>query len=239
MRRRLPGGRAGALPRIASLGVLALWTAGLGRAASGYTDLRDIEPVRGDAAAGARAAAVCRACHGVGAAVAPTFPRLAGQRAEYLYHRLVSFKSSGNEYYAKSPMRSQVANLTDTQLRDLAAYYASQAPTAGAAGPATPAGMGETLYLQGDPARGVPPCQGCHGTDARGTPIATGRYAAYPALRGQNSMYLAARLTAFHDHLPQGTTNDFIMNEVAVALDHDSIQAIAAWLGSLTPAMSR
>jgi cytochrome c553 len=224
---------------IASLGALVFWTASLGQAASGYTDLRDVEPVHGNAAAGGRAAAVCRACHGVGAAVAPTFPRLAGQRADYLYHRLVSFKSSGDEYYSKSPMRSQVAKLTDTEMRDLAAYYESQTPSAGIAQPVAPAGKGQALYLAGDPARGVPPCQGCHGADARGTVITGGAYAAYPALRGQSSMYLATRLRAFHDHSPRGTTNDFIMGDVAATLDEDSIQAIAAWLGSLTPERSR
>src|SRR6202051_2286361 len=50
-------------------------------------------PVHGDAAAGAKKATVCFACHGAnGVSVAPTFPRLAGQRADYLYHRLVFFK---------------------------------------------------------------------------------------------------------------------------------------------------
>jgi hypothetical protein len=47
-----------------------------------------------------------------------------------------------------------------------------------------------------------------------------------------------ARLTSFHNNLPHDTTNDFIMSGVAAALDKDSIQAIAAWLSSLTPAKS-
>lgn len=209
---------------------------------SRYTDLRHIEPVHGDIAAGARKAAVCQACHGVGAPVAPTFPRLAGQRPDYLYHRLVSFKSAGpkDPYYSQSPMRSQVANLTDVDMRDLAVYFAAQAPTAGTVipAPAAMADKGEALYLAGDPLRGIPPCQGCHGADARGAPIVTGQYAAYPALRAQYSMYLVARLTSFHKHLPDDTTNDFIMGGVAQTLDEESIQAIAAWLGSLSPERS-
>src|SRR3984957_18989430 len=119
-----------------------------------YTDLRRIEPIHGDVAAGARKAAVCHACHGVGASVAPTFPRLAGQRPDYLYHRLVSFKTAGpkDPYYSQSPMRSQVTNLTDTDMRDLAAYFAAQTPTAGSlpSAPAPKAGEGETLFLTGD-----------------------------------------------------------------------------------------
>jgi cytochrome c553 len=137
-------------------------------------------------------------------------------------------------------MRSQVANLTDVDMRDLAVYFAAQAPTAGTAIPA-PVAMaekGEALYLAGDPRRGIPPCQGCHGADARGSPIVTGQYAAYPALRAQYSMYLVARLTSFHKNLPDDTTNDFIMGGVAETLDEESIQAIAAWLSSLSPERS-
>jgi cytochrome c553 len=186
---------------------------------------------------------VCHACHGVGASVAPTFPRLAGQRPDYLYHRLISFKRADpkDPYYAQSPMRAQVANLSDADMRDLAVYYAAQTPTVTGAAAAQQAaeGKGQELFLAGDPTRGIPPCQGCHGADAGGTPTATGQYAAYPSLRGQYSMYLVARLTSFHKNLPHDTTNDFIMSGVARTLDDASIQAIAAWLGSLTPAGSQ
>jgi cytochrome c553 len=207
-----------------------------------YVDLRRIEPIHGDVAAGERKAAVCHACHGVGAPMAPTFPRLAGQRADYLYHRLVSFKHAGpkDPYYSASPMTPNVAALSDKDMRDLAAYFAAQTPTAATveAAPAAIAGNGEALFLTGDPARGIPPCQGCHGADARGTPIVTGQYAAYPSLRGQSAPYLIGRLTSFHKSLPHDTTNDFIMGGVARTLDDDSIQAIAAWLSSLTPSRS-
>src|SRR5271155_4709181 len=209
---------------------------------SRYIDLRHIEPIHGDVASGARKDTVCHACHGVGASVAPMFPRLAGQRADYLYHRLVSFKTAGpkDTYYSESPMRSQVTNLTDADMRDLAVYFAAQTPTAasGAGAPAAMAGKGEALFMAGAPARGIPPCQGCHGADARGTRIATGQYATYPSLRGQYSMYLVARLTSFHNNLPHDTTNDFIMSDVARTLDADSIQAIAAWLSCLAPSRS-
>ena len=204
-----------------------------------FTDLRRIEPIHGDVAAGARKAAVCHACHGVGAPVAPTFPRLAGQRTEYLYYRLVSFKTAApkDPYYAPSPMRPLAVNLSDTDMRDLAAYFAAQTPT-GATPPPNPAAgaeKGEAIFLAGDPQRGIPPCQGCHGADAGGISVATGQYAAYPALRGQSSLYLAARLASFHKNLPHDTTNDFIMGDVASTLDNDSIESVVAWLSSLPP----
>jgi cytochrome c553 len=203
---------AGAVGLVAAL----LWVANAVAAESRYIDLRRIEPGHGDVVAGARKAAVCHACHGVGGPVAPIFPRLAGQRPDYLYHRLISFKRAGpkDPYYAQSLMRPQAVNLSDVDMRDLAAYYAAQTPTDSnvAAAPTQIASKGESLSLAGDPARAIPPCQGCHGADASGASIATSQYAAYPSLRGQSSMYLVARLTSFHNNLPHDTTNDFIMN---------------------------
>ena len=221
-------------------GALLLMAASALAAPPRYADLRYIEPVHGDAAAGAKKAAVCFACHGAnGASLAPTFPRLAGQRADYLYQRLVSFKRADpkDPYYSVSPMTPNVAHLSDADMRDLAAYFSSQTPPAAAAAPSA-AGKGEALFLSGDAGRGVPPCQGCHGADAGGPSISTGQYAAYPSLRGQYAPYLIARLTSFHKNLPHDTSNDFIMGGVAQTLDDESIQAIAAWLSSLTPAKS-
>ena len=223
------------------MGALLLMAASALAAAPLYEDLRHIEPVHGDAAAGAKKATLCFVCHGAnGVAVAPTFPRLAGQRAEYLYHRLVSFKRADpkDPYYSVSPMTPNVANLSDADMRDLATYFSSQTPPVSAAAAAAAPGKGEALFLAGDPARGMPPCQGCHGADAGGPSSRIGQYAAYPSLRGQYAPYLIARLTSFHKNLPHDTTNDFIMGGVAQTLDDESIQAIAAWLSSLTPVRS-
>jgi cytochrome c553 len=220
-----------------AIGALLLMAASALTAAPRYADLRHIEPIHGSAAAGLKKATVCFACHGAtGTSVAPTFPRVAGQRADYLYHRLVSFKRADpkDPYYSVSPMKAIAANLSDTDMRDLATYFSSQTPPPTAASPAAP-GKGEALFLAGDPARGTPPCQGCHGADAGGPSISTGQYAAYPSLRGQYAPYLIARLTSFHKHLPHDTTSDFIMGSVAQTLDDESIQAIATWLSSLTP----
>jgi cytochrome c553 len=211
-------------------------------AAQRYTDLRHIEPIHGDAAAGARKATPCHACHGAnGVSVAPTFPRLAGQRADYLYHRLVSFNQADpkDPYYSKSPMTALAAHLSDDDMRDLASYFAAQIPQATeVAAAATTSGRGELLYRSGDPSNGVPPCQGCHGAEAQGVIAPSDQYAAYPALRGQYGPYLIARLTSFRQGLPHDSSNDLLMSGVARTLDDDAIQAIAAWLSSLTPAKS-
>jgi cytochrome c553 len=217
-------------------GALLLIAASTLAAAPRYADLRHIGPVHGDAAAGQKKAAVCFACHGAsGVSISPTFPRLAGQRADYLYQRLLSFKRAAakDPYYSVSPMTPNVAHLSDTDMRDLATYFSSQTPPTSAAAPLS--GKGEELFLAGDATRGIPPCQGCHGADAGGPSLNTAQYAAYPSLRGQYAPYLIARLTNFHKNLPHDTTNDFIMGSVAQTLDDESIQAIAAWLSALPP----
>jgi cytochrome c553 len=219
------------------LGALALvCSAGLSLAAS-YRDLRRLEPVHGDPTAAAQSATVCFACHGAtGAPIAPTFPRLAGQRVDYLYQRLVSFRHADpkDPYYSKSPMTPLAATLTDRDMRDLAAFFAAQAPTNMAGEATAPTGKeGEALFLDGDPQRGIPPCQGCHGPGANGPTVRSGQYAAYPSLRGQPSLYLVSRLTSFRDGQPADTTNAFIMAGVAHTLDDASIQALAAYLSAL------
>ena len=227
---------------LAALGMIFL--TGLAAAASRYTDLRDVEPIHGDAAEGAKKAVTCFACHGAsGTSVAPTFPRLAGQRIDYLYHRLLIFKhaSSKDPYYSTSPMTAMARSLSDIDMRDLAAFFASQQPQPATTAIATPEASlekGALLFRAGDPTRGIPPCQGCHGAEARGPSPATGPYAVYPLLRAQYAPYIVSRLTSFRKDLPHDTTSDFIMSNVAHALDDDSLQAIAAWLGSLPPAKS-
>ncbi len=224
------------------LAVIFLVIATAAPAAPMFTDLRRIEPVHGDAAAGAQKSAVCLACHGAnGVSVAPIFPRLAGQRPDYLYHRLVSFKRADakDPYYSISPMTAIAATLSDEDMRNLATYFSAQAPRAtDVPGPTASAPKGAALFYAGDPSHGVPPCQGCHGAEANGVAIRANQYGAYPSLRGQYGPYLIARLTNFRQGLPHDTSNDFIMGGVAQTLDDDSIQALAAWIGSLPPPKS-
>src|SRR3984957_3333904 len=180
---------------LCALGMIV--STGLASAASHFKDLRNAEPIHGDAAAGASKAKVCFACHGEnGASVAPIFPRLAGQRVDYLYQRLLTFKraSAKDPYYAKSPMTAMVVPLSDSDMRDLAAFFASQepqlaAPTAPTVNPEPTVSpeKGERLFRTGHPTRGIPPCQGCHGVEARGPAVDKGPYLVYPVLRGQYS----------------------------------------------------
>jgi cytochrome c553 len=215
------------IARIVSLATLLAVAAAQAESA-GFVDLRRIEPLQGDANAGKQKAAVCSGCHGAnGVAPASMFPNLAGQRAEYLYWQLVEFK---REARPESPMTSQLANLDDATLRNLAAYFASLPPPS----PAQPqaSSRGAMLYREGDPASGTPPCQGCHGADGNGHPWAERdpAYSTYPRLRGQHADYVAQRLKDFRDGKHVSSSADRIMTPVARSLDDDAIKSVAAWI---------
>jgi cytochrome c553 len=96
-------------------------------------DMRDIAAnfvAQGELRPGAAAdgapekAATCVACHGEGGvSIAPNWPSLAGQHRDYLEHALKQYKSGAR----KDPvMGSQAITLTDADIRELAAYFASQ-----------------------------------------------------------------------------------------------------------------
>jgi len=209
---------------------LLLALAAMPALATAYIDQRGSAPIHGDANAGAAKASVCFACHGPnGNALVPAFPRLAGQRADYLYWELVKFKRGTRP---QSPMTAQAAPLSDEDMRNLATYFSTQTPGAAAtAGSET--SQGETLFLRGNAQSGSPPCQGCHGTAANG--VAGDAYAAYPKLRGQHADYLVQRLKDYRDGKLTDSSNDFIMHGVARTLDDASIGAVAAYLSALAP----
>ncbi len=80
----------------------------------------------GDAAAGKAKAAVCAACHGAnGKAAIPTYPNLAGQNEAYLVSALKAYKNKERAGGQAAIMQGQVAALSDADIANLAAYYAS------------------------------------------------------------------------------------------------------------------
>lgn len=85
-----------------------------------------VSPVhaKGNAEAGKAKSTACAACHGAtGVSEVTTFPVLAGQQRDYLYHALKDYKSGKR----KNPiMAGQVANLSDADMADLAKYYSTQ-----------------------------------------------------------------------------------------------------------------
>lgn len=80
----------------------------------------------GDIAEGKTKAAACAGCHGAdGKAIAPMYPNLAGQNAVYLESAIKAYKA-GQRTGGQAPiMQGMAANLSDTDISDLAAYFSS------------------------------------------------------------------------------------------------------------------
>lgn len=75
----------------------------------------------------ARRVAACQACHDANAR--PTYPRLAGQSAAYLQAQLQLWRDAPPSETAYGDLMTHAAGkITDDQIRDVAAWYASQPP---------------------------------------------------------------------------------------------------------------
>src|ERR671931_341880 len=177
------------------------------------------------------AAQVPAPCHGPdGNSVAPANPKIAGQIPEYLQKQLRDFKAQeGKKAVRESAiMNGMVANLSEDDMKGLAAYYAGQALKPSAAADKELAAQGQKLWRGGDAVHGIPACAGCHGPTGAGIP------AQFPRLAGQYAEYIAAQLTAFREGK---RTNDLngVMRGVAAHMNDGQIRAVAEYAAGLRP----
>ena len=93
----------------------------LGLAAFGF-----VAPAHaGDAAEGLAKSAICASCHGpLGLSPVPTYPNLAGQNRLYLEYALRLYRSGERRGDQAGMMYTVAQALSDTDIADLAAYYA-------------------------------------------------------------------------------------------------------------------
>jgi len=184
----------------------------------------------GDAEAGAGKVVMCAACHGAdGNSLAPTFPKLAGLGAPYLYKQMRDIRSGLRPV---ALMAGQVDNLSDQDLADIAAYYDAQDRTGEVADEAL-VDLGRKIYMSGIMERQVAACSGCHSPTGQGNGPA-----GYPALSGQHADYIAQQLTMFRKGYedPAGRVNDGdskIMRTTAFQLSDLEIQAVANYAAAL------
>lgn len=201
--------------------------------------LADSKPATfGDAKAGQTKAGACAACHGVdGNAADPQYPKIAGQHERYLWRQLKLFKSGERANPIMAPM---AAPLTEQDMRDIGAYFATQHALAGVADDSAIAGgpndgkkfyqVGEKIFRAGKPEAGVPACLACHGPSGRGNPGP-----AYPSVGGQHASYTAAKLMAFRGGEAWGKDGNanVIMNSIARNLSDEEIQSLASYIQGL------
>jgi cytochrome c553 len=180
----------------------------------------------GDAAAGKKKAAVCAACHGAdGNSLSDAFPKLAGQHESYIVKQLMDFKQGNRNNALMAPM---VANLSDQDMADLGAYFASQKTAPGAVSEDL-VEAGEKIFRGGNKETGVPACMACHGPNGSGMPAAK-----WPKLASQYSTYIEKQLHAFAKGERANDPNG-MMRDIASKMSEDEIKAVSAYVFGLKP----
>ena len=223
---------------VAFLRRLPLMTEGdyqlLARGDSARFDRRNADNMRLLVLAGTigQSLSACARCHGVdgsGRGIG-AFPRLAGQKASYLYETLKRYTSGAR---ASGIMQPAAATLSDAEMQALATYYAelTDVPYPPAPEIADPRllELGRVLADTGAPDQGVPACASCHGpADHPHNPL-------YPELAGQYFDYLALQLRLFKPGTRGGTAYEEIMSVVARRLTDEQIRAASLYYASLRP----
>lgn len=169
-----------------------------------------VDPVQ----AGKAAAAACAGCHGeTGVSGISGMPSLVGLDPKYVIASMQAYKSGQR---AHDMMKAIASGASDSDLNNMALYYALQKP----ARAQTPA--------EGNPAAGkkaAAACGACHGeSGVSGNP-------ATPSLAGQDAQYLAAATQAYKD----GSRKDESMKGPAADLDERVIKDIAAFYAAQQP----
>jgi cytochrome c553 len=180
------------------------------------------EAFKPDLAKGQATAATCQACHTAdGSRGSPANPILQGQHADYIVKQLTEFK----EGKRKNPVMSgMAAPLTEADMKNVAAFYASKQAKPGFAKVKDTVALGEQIYRGGIAAKQVPACAGCHSPNGAGIP------AQYPRVAGQHGDYTEAQLTAFR----AGTrANSPQMMTIAAKLSDKELKAVADYIAGL------
>ncbi|MDQ2926905.1 MAG: cytochrome c4 [Pseudomonadota bacterium] len=176
-----------------------------------------------DPAKGATISAnVCAACHtNDGTRGSPANPILQGQHADYLVKELTDFKSGKR---VNAIMNGMAATLSNDDMKNVAAFYASKNAKPGFAKDKTLAALGQKIYRGGIAARAIPACAACHGPSGAGIPVQ------YPRLSGQQAEYVEAQLIAFRGGVRR---NNAAMTGVAAKLGDREIKALADYVAGL------
>jgi cytochrome c553 len=165
---------------------------------------------------------VCAACHTAdGSRGLPANPILQGQIPEYLVKQLHEFKSGKRD---NAIMKGMASTLSDADMVNVAAFYASKEAKAGYAKHKDLVQLGERIYRGGIADRQVPACAGCHTPNGVGIPVQ------YPRVSGQHAEYTEAQLVAFRG----GVRNNSVqMTGVAAKMNDREIKAVADYMAGL------
>jgi cytochrome c553 len=121
-------------------------------------------------------------------------------------------------------MNGMAAPLSEEDMKNVAAFYASKQAKPGFAKAKETVALGEQIYRGGIAAKQVPACAGCHSPNGAGIP------AQYPRLAGQHSDYTEAQLIAFRSG---ARANSVPMTGVAAKMNDREIKAVADYIAGL------
>lgn len=171
------------------------------------------------------AAQVCSACHGVtGESTSPMFPKLAGQRKDYLVAQLADFKGHDRSDARGAQYMWGFTHLTGKQVDELADYFAAQSPMKGRRNDRANLARGQEIFTTGVPDKGVVQCAACHGPGGEGNE-------GFPRLAGQHSNYVLEQIKVFQltDMRPRGAA----MKQVTHELNEADAKAVAQYIESI------
>lgn len=169
-----------------------------------------------DINAGKAKAEACIACHGAnGISTMPDTPSLAGQPDGFLQWQLVYFRGGTRKSQLMGPI---AAGLSNEDVRNLAAYFASLKPP----GPAKEQDMQRQLFAAGEKLAQQNKCAVCH-LPALGGQQAVARIA------GQREDYLYKALRDYKSGIRTGG-GVAAMPEVVAQLGDDDFKALAHYL---------
>jgi cytochrome c553 len=178
----------------------------------------------GDATAGSQKVAVCAACHGAdGNSPMGAFPSLAGQSSRYLLKQMED-QLRGDRVIPE--MTGMLDNLTERDMRDIAAFYASQ-PVAIGQTAADQLELGRSIYQAGIAEKGVAACAACHMPSGQGN-----NPARFPALSGQHPEYTVLQLQKFASEDRENDPSR-MMRDIAVKMSDAEMKAVAQYIRGL------
>jgi cytochrome c553 len=192
--------------------------------AAGVSSVHAQDNPAGDVANGQKKAAMCIGCHGIPGYRASfpeihQVPMISGQGAKYIASALTAYKKGERKH---PTMRGIAASLSDQDIADVSAFYAShQAPASTASAPVPSAAVAE-LLKKGN-------CASCHG-DNLSKPID----GSYPKLAGQHADYLFVALKAYkvENNANVGRANA-IMGGMAKPFTNAELKSLANYISSM------
>ena len=169
----------------------------------------------------------CAACHGDnGISVNPVWPKLAGQNPKYLASQLYEFRKGAEGNRNNAVMYGIAVTLSDSDIEDLSAYYASLKSNVGLTQDKY-LQLGRDMYRGGNMDIKIQACISCHGPNGQGNYAA-----AIPMLSGQHSQYTYQQLKNFQSSMRSNDYNKMMRNIVHRMTDEE-MKAVASYIEGL------